>query len=299
MRSSRAAVILVVVAVTLVPTLSAQTRPAPISETDRQIWTDFVADLQGGRLSADRVRPAYVPIPTFLQFLETFRQNASWPEWRRTPEVFHVGSAVHFVARLSEKGVPSTYSFTFVREEGRWYLQHFESIVIRLDRVGPAPISTFPDLPDDKKCWIREEEYWSTMVRLFRVVRRATNSDAAFDMFKDGAGYALAAHVWIPLVPPERAFILYLCWEQSRLRGNTVRLVRNDPSEALVQLDSIYLALYTHSGHLRDQIAAADYRRIFDTIWQDRARAAGWSLVTTCEEHHCTLRFTRPGDVNR
>ena len=262
-------------------------------EADRKIWTEFVSLLKTGKLGEARLRPAYTNASTMLGFLETMRGRARWAEWESEPEIHRVGSHVHFVVQLSEGGEQGTYSFTFLTEGTQWFLQHFESIVLRLDQVGPMPVSTFADLPEDKKTWMRQENYWSQMVVLFRKMRAAAGPEAAFNMFKDGPGYAVQAKTWVPLLPAERAFILYSCWEQSRLQGNGVTLERLEDHEAVVVLDSLYFRLYRQTGHLRQIVTEEEYRRIFETIWRDRATAAGWDVQFAYDGTRCTLRFTR------
>jgi hypothetical protein len=263
------------------------------SDADQQIWSDFVSLLKDGRLGADHLRPAYTDPATMLRFLESMRDGASWPEWERRPEVYRIGPLIHFVIQLSERGTPNTYSFTFVTDGGQWFVQHFESIVVRLDRVGAPPVSTFPDLAEDKKTWMREENYWSQMIVLFRMMRAAAGPDAAFNMFRDGQGYLVQAKTWVPFLPPARAFILFSCWEQSRLHGNGVTLERLSDDEATVVLESIYFRLYRQTGHLRRQVPEDDYRRIFETIWRDRATAAGWDVQFVYDGTRCTWRFTK------
>lgn len=263
-----------------------------VSESDRRIWPEFAALLKDGRMDEQHVRATYVTNATLLGFLASFRSSASWPEWERQPEVYRVGSLVHCVAKLSERGVAGTYSFTFLTENGRWFLAHYETIVLRLDRIGALPVSEFPDLGEGKKAWMREENYWSQMVTMFRRMRLAAGDEAAFAMFRDGAGYAVSAATWVPFVAPSRAFVLYACWEQSRLHGNAVTLERLDDNAAVIVLDSTYFALYRQTGHLRNQISEEDYRRIFETIWRDRTAAAGWNAEFAYEKTKVTMRLT-------
>jgi hypothetical protein len=267
--------------------------PQSPSHSDERIWAEFVGLMKSGELAERNLRPAYTTPSIMRQFLERMRAGASWPEWERKPEVYRVGSLVHFLVKLSEKGVPGTYSFTFVTENGHWYLQHFESIAIRLDRVGAPPVSTFPDLSEGKKAWMRQETYWSQMVGLFLRMRAAAGPQPAFDMFRDGQGYFVQAKTWVPFVPPARAFVLYLCWEQSRLQGNDVTLSRLTDEDAVVAIDSICFRLYRQTSHLRQQVSEDEYRRIFETVWRDRAVAAGWNVQFTYDGTRCSLRFTR------
>jgi hypothetical protein len=259
---------------------------------DDQIWPEFVALLKRGSLDESRLKPAYVKPATMLQFLSSMRASATWSEWERQPEIYRVGSLVHFVTRLSEGKSTGTYSFTFVVEDGHWFLQHFESIVIRLDRIGALPVSNFPDIGESQKAWMRQENYWSAMLGEF-VRKRATVGDKAYEMFLDGAGYLVQAKTWVPLVAPARAFILFSCWEQSRLHGNEVTLEKLDDREAIVTMDSIFLRLYRQTGHIRERLSEEDYRRIFETIWHDRAAAAGWDVSFAYNYPRCTLRYTK------
>ena len=89
----------------------------------------------------------------------------------------------------------------------------------------------------------------------------------------------------VPFVPAHRAFILYLCWDLAQLhgmntRGESVRLESLDDQAAVVRLrDHPFFRLYQVATHIRPQISFADYREIFETIWKDRAQAAGWTLA--------------------
>ncbi|MEN6311226.1 MAG: hypothetical protein ABFD80_06770 [Acidobacteriota bacterium] len=272
-----------------------------LSQDDPAIWKEFVAAVRDGKVTTDMVRPYEgLPKEVLLKQLADFKgwhdQSKSWNEWYN-PEVFPVGNQVHYVVTFTWGGqTKSDFCFTLIKEGGRWYYRHVENIFIRLDRVNKFPASEFPDLPAETKAWQREENYWSQMVYFQRVLSKDKGKDYLANLLRDGAGYYLAAKTWVPFVPPERAFILYSCWEQSRLRGNPVTLETLSDKEAVVRLKPQFFALYKRAGHLKGQIAFEDYRRIFETIWQDRAAAAGWTLEITYEDPEglsCVLRFTR------
>ena len=263
-------------------------------QQDYQVWQAFVHDLRSDQLTEDHLRPLYMTKPVMQQFLQTMRATANWREWEATPEVQHRDDTVYYILPLTFNGQKKTYCFTFVTSQGNWHLQHFESIVLRLDKIGSPPISVFPDAEDSQKQWMREEIAVSEQVRLFNWLVQEKGRQTALDWFRDGPGYAVSAVTWVPLVPVPRAFILYLCWEQMRLRGSRVTLERLEETSAVVSLEPIYLRLYAQTGHLREQISKEDFRAIFDTVWQDRATAAGWRLDMKCEETRCILSFTRP-----
>ena len=58
------------------------------------------------------------------------------------------------------------------------------------------------------------------------------------------------------------------------------------------------LRLYRQTSHMRELISEEDFRRIVETIWRDRATAAGWNVAFTYDGSRCTLRYGRKtGDV--
>jgi len=285
------------------PAASATLRPSANAATDRgddlAIWREFVAAMKAGGPSPDRVNPYYENLKgPILGWLKEMREKATWAEWDKAPEVHRVGEHVHFLIPLTFDGQTATYCLTFLVEGGAWYFRHIEAINIRLDKTGPLPASTFPDVDEPTKAHIREETTWSREVRVFNELAALKGKGYAFDFLKDGEGYFLAAKTWVPFVEPPKALVLYACWEQANLRGNTVTLEKLDDREAVVRLSTLFFRLYHESAHLAQQIPFEDYKKIFETVWQDRARAAGWTLeIEYMNEGYpastCVLRFKR------
>lgn len=273
-----------------------------VAESDLAVWREFVAAMKEGGLSPEKVRPYYDQLrEPILGWLKEMSAKADWAEWERSPEAHRVGEHVHFLLPLTFDGQTAEYCLTFLTEDGAWSFRHLEAINLRLDRTGPLPASDFPDVEEKIKAHIREEWRWSREVRLFDLLSELKGKDFAFDIFKDGNGYFLAAKTWVPFVEPRRAFILYACWEQAKLTGNRVTLEKLDEDEAVVRMSTYFFGLYDVTAHLRRQISFEDYTRIFETIWHDRARAAGWTLeIEYGNEGHpaseCVLRFKRPAD---
>jgi hypothetical protein len=278
---------------------AAWTAPPSGRQSDLILWKEFVAALKKGEIGPDRLRPYYENLRApLLGYLEGIREKVDWTEMESEPEAHRVGNQVHFLIPLSYEGARVTYVFSFVSEPETWYFQHLEAITIRMDKVGTLPTSTFPDVPERTKAHIREEARWSREVRVFNTLAQAKGRESALDYFKDGNGYFLSARTWVPFVEPSRAFILYLCWEQANLTGNDVTLEKLEDGEARVRMRTHFFHLYKVTSHLKQQIPFDDYRRIFETVWQDRARAAGWEL---CIEYidkdypagECVLHFSR------
>ena len=276
--------------------------PAP----ELKIWREFVALLKEGRFTADRIKtlPELRGLTgTLMGYLDQMKREARWPEWEAEPKVQRSDGRVNFIIPLSfGESDRTSYCFTFVEDEGQWYFQHLEAIFIRLDETPAPPTSTFPDTSEKQKAWDREESYWSKIIAWRGFLIKDKGEEFFLDLLKDGNGYFVWAKSRAPFLPPHRAFILFLCWEQAHLRGpnfipDPVRLESLSDREAVVRLHPIYFQLYQAAAHLKPQISLEDYRKIFETIWQDRARAAGWNLKIEYADDRgytmCIFRFSR------
>ncbi|UCF06032.1 MAG: hypothetical protein JSV33_03095 [bacterium] len=269
------------------------------SQADVAVWQEFVNLLKTRPFPSERVRPYREELrKSVLGFLELMREQADWEEWTVEPAAFRVGDQLHFLLPLTFGEHTVDYSFSFLVEGDEWFFQHFEAIALRMDQLGPVPVSEFPDLPDDTKAWMRAEIAVSRDVWLYNALAAEKDRDVALDWFRDGAGYALAARAWVPFVSPERAFVLYLCWEQANLRGNILTLERLEDEEAVVRFIPMYFLLYKNTGHLKQQISFEDYRRLFEFRWRDRATNAGWKIDFSYEGDECVLHLHRERKVD-
>ena len=259
------------------------------------VWREFVAVHRADKITSEMICPYYQSFSDpLLGFLADMRANANWAEWEQPLEVHRVDDQIHFLIELTLDGQKNTYTFSFLLKSSHWCFQHLEAIHIRLDKVGLLPTSNFPDVSEEWKAWIREEIRISKLVRLFNFIAEQDSRDAALNFFRDGTGYVLGARTWVPFVPVKRAFVLYLCWEQANLRGNEVILEVLEEEYARVRIQPQFFLLYERAGHLKQQIPFVDYRAIFETIWQDRANAAGWELKIEYEQEACILNFSTP-----
>ena len=268
---------------TLVALVSAIAADRSLPQDNLHVWKEFVSLLRSGAMTTDRIRPHQELEDTkrqLLGYLEIVRQQALPSEWETDPEVVDRDSLHHYIISLTTNHQKVPYCFSFVTDNDQWYFRHLEAIFIRLDTLSSFPATAFPDLDEGKKAWMREEIFWSFVVlNVYLPAQRTHGKEYALNLLHDGAGYFLAAKTWVPFETPRRAFILYLCWEQAQLRGNEVTLVRLSEAEATVEIQSQFFALYDVAGHLKPVISEADYRQIYEVIWQDRARNAGWDLT--------------------
>ncbi|OGD17202.1 MAG: hypothetical protein A2V76_01815 [Candidatus Aminicenantes bacterium RBG_16_63_14] len=268
---------------------------------DPAIWKEFVASLKAGTLTVDRIRPLYgtdkeLHLKWLKDLMKATGDNGALSDWD-APEIIPVGNLVHFVVKLRiGREMTTERSLSFIKEGGRWYFGHMENIMIRLDRIPPPPTSEFPPLPEETMTWQRNEILWSDLVRIYLATAKQNGRDFALNLFKTGDGYFVGAKSWVPFVPPARAFILYLCWAESRLYGNLVTLEKLTDEEAVVRMQTHFFFLYQRSSHMRQWLSFEEYRTIFETIWQDRAKNAGWKLAIEYQDPEClqvVLHFTK------
>ena len=274
-------------------------------QDDLQIWHSFREALRTGRMAdPERCRPI---TPELLQpmmgFLEELRKTVKWEDGGPEPEVFHVGNQIHYVVPLTlqhgASNSTTTFCFTLVMEGGQWYFQHLESIFIRLDKIPPPPVSSFPDLPVERKAWMRDEFQTTKDVQLFAYLSQEKGKQFAFDWFKDGPGYAIQAQTWVPFVLPARAFILYVCWDLSNLRSEPVVLEKLSDEEARLRFTPRAFALYDQTAEIKPHISFEDFRRLFEVVWRDRAQSAGWDLSISYEKGECVFHFVKPDSQPR
>ncbi|MFQ5632620.1 MAG: hypothetical protein ACE5I1_27950 [bacterium] len=267
---------------------------AAFATDEIKVWKEFIQTIEKGEFSEDMIRPHFESLrEPNMKFIKKMREKASWDELTSQPEIFRINSQISYLIPLTFDSSKATYSFTFIEEKGKWYLRHIETIFIRLDQISALPTSEFPDIPDAQKAWSSEEIYWSQQVRLFNFLVEEKGKEFAFNWFKDGMGYFLGAKTWVPFVAPEKAFILYLCWEQANLRGSQVVLEKLEADEAMVRMRPHLINIYLQSSHLKQQIASEDYFELFTTIWQDRAEKAGWKLEIIGGDYLIGFHFTK------
>jgi hypothetical protein len=258
-----------------------------------QVWLEFIQELGQGDLPLSKFRPyqpsILAPLSTVLNHL---RLNVIRVAAEKThPECVISGNQYNFILSLGNE--TSDFCFSFLVENEQWYLQHIETVFIRLDQVGPFPASIFPDLPEETKAWCRDELHISEMVRLYHFLSVEKGTEFALDWFRDGKTYFLGSRAWVPFISPSKAFILYVCWEWANLQNNQVTLVCLDDAKAIIRARLRWFELYHRATHLQQQIPEKEYFELFESIWMDRSKTAGWNLQITSEKEDFIFTFTK------
>ena len=272
---------------------------AAYGQNDLHIRRDFAGTLRTGKMNIERNRPlpdlgdTFKPI--LLGYLDSLRAWVLPADWDGTPEIIRVNDRIQYIVPWTERNHRTTFCFSLLSDGGQWQFQHLETVFIRLDTVSRCPTSSFPDVSEQTKTWAREEIYWSFIVlNIDLPVAADRGKEAALNLLRDGGGYFVGARTWVPFVPPPKAFVLYLCWEQSNLRGNRVTLLKLQDDEVIIRFKTHFFDLYTTSAHLKPAISLDDYKQIFGTIRQDRASKAGWHLdIRYSPDYDVTFQLSR------
>lgn len=264
-----------------------------LCQNPEEVWAEFRQMLKTGELSEENIRPVHELLEgRWMPFLENRKKMAVWEEWEKPDEIFVVDNKIHYLVKMTENNQLENYCLTFIIEDGKWYFNHAESIWIRFDKIEDPPTSEFPDLPESFKHWQREEPRIVGMIYLYNYLIEKESKEFAFNWFKDGTGYLMWVKTHIPFIASKKAFILAICYEQSRLRGSEVLLEKFTDDTAVITLVPIYLKLYYASGQIKKLISYEDYRILFETVWQDRAEKAGWKLDIQYENDKAILTFS-------
>lgn len=257
--------------------------------TDKDtIWREFIRLISENRLKAEKIKNEINMTEPLLAFAKNRGRELRSGAEARISDIFSVNDKIHYLVNIN--GVD--YCFSMLIDNGDWYFHHVECIYMRLDSVT-APTSEFPDIPELQKNWIRQETDISRNVRLYNHLKEEKDREFALSWFHDGAGYFMAACAWIPFLSPEKAFILYVCWEQANLIGNQTSLELMEDDHAVIKTAPMYIEIYRSAGHLRRQIEYSEYMDIFESVWHDRAIRAGWKLDICYPDDQCVFDFTR------
>jgi hypothetical protein len=261
--------------------------------TDRAgLWNALTLKLASGGWSEQDVHPLAAGmtgllVPVLNRFAQSFKSGAGG-QLRR---VIETGNTVHFLFNIGS----DEYCASVLLVNGCWYFHHLEAISIDLSNPPELPCTgaSLPGLPEQQLDWMREEAAMTERVRLFNFLAAQKSRACALDWFRDGAGFALAARAWIPYFEPRLALLWYAAWSETYLHGNPVTVLRIDENNSTIRLaDPLHWRLYRQTVHLKAQIGEPDYEALFDIVWQDRAKCAGWSLDIVRDERGIDLRFT-------
>jgi hypothetical protein len=183
------------------------------------------------------------------------------------------------------------YRFDFEVNKEKWKLCYIECITLPLSNINNFPYDSFIPL-SGKENWIKAEKSISKMIYFFCKLRKIFNFDEALLWLNDGAGEFLCARSWVPFYKDSKSFILYSSWIENRINGENVSVeIFSDEKCVMRFKQHLWFKIYHATGHFRTQLSFDDYKKIFESIWQDRAFHSGWNIMFEYEGYDTILTF--------
>jgi hypothetical protein len=183
------------------------------------------------------------------------------------------------------------YRFDFEIIKDKWKLCFIEGITLPLSNISCFPYDSFIQLPE-KESWIKAERNISKIVYLFCKLRKLFNTDEALLWFNDGAGEFLCSRAWVPFYNDSKSFVLYSGWIENRINGEDVSIeIFSDEKCVMRFRNHLWFKVYHGSSHIKNQLSFDNYRKLFESIWQDRAINSGWHIVFDYNDDDTILTF--------
>jgi hypothetical protein len=183
------------------------------------------------------------------------------------------------------------YRFDFIKIDDRYTLAFIECITLPVSDINALPYSDFTPLPE-KETYIRREKEISKTIWLYCKLKELLGRSEAIKVFMDGNGENIGARSWVPFYDQRLAYIVYAAWIENRINGEHITITEfSDNRSVLLLKDHIWKVMYTMTGHLRTQLDFDEYMWFFEEIWQDRARASGWTVDFSYEGDDTMMTF--------
>lgn len=185
------------------------------------------------------------------------------------------------------------YRFDFLLNGISWKLAFIECITLPVFGINVFPYSEFLSL-DKKELHIRREKEISQLVYFYLKFKELVGKTKAIEMFYDGKSEYVCARSWVPFYSDSLSYIAYAAWYESRINGENVAIQEFQDSKCEVAMyNHIWRNMYFTVGHLKPVIDYSEYMELFESIWKDRARSAGWEIQFTYEDEYTSLIFSR------
>lgn len=185
------------------------------------------------------------------------------------------------------------YRFDFLISGLAWKLAFIECITLPVFGIDVFPYSEFMPL-NEKELHIRREKEISQLVYFYLKFKELVGKTKALEMFYDGKGEYLCARSWVPFYSDSLSFIAYSAWYECRINGENVVIQEFQESKCKVTIyNHMWRDIYFTVGHLNAVIQYSEYMELFESIWEERARSAGWEVRFAYTDECTSLIFAR------
>jgi len=185
------------------------------------------------------------------------------------------------------------YRFDFEINNGKWQLCFVECITLPVANINSFPYNSFVALPE-KEAWINAEKNISKMIYFFCKLKNIFGFDEALLWFNDGAGEFLCAKSWVPFYEDGKAFIMYCAWIENRINGESISVEIFTKTKCVMRfINHLWFRVYHVASHIKIQLPLDEYKKLFEHIWQDRAKHSGWNISFEYDGNDTIISFNR------
>ena len=185
------------------------------------------------------------------------------------------------------------YRFDFIISGSEWKLAFIECITLPVFDICSLPYSKFKKLANKETDIYREKEISKT-IYMYNEFKKLLGQNGAIRMFLDGEGEVICSRSWVPFFDDSLSYIAYAAWMENRIYGEKVVIERFDEECSCLRFcEHIWRKMYSVTGHLRYMIDYDEYLFLFESIWKDRAKAAGWNLKVEYSGEDTILIFEK------
>jgi hypothetical protein len=238
------------------------------------VWKQFTEKLRSGEFGQDDCKSIngfafglFLTEPAHSAFRESIISAAA-PTWEWGEN--------KLIVRINE-GSPAEVRFDFVEDNGKWLLYMVDAVTIPIRAIHDLPFDEFPPFDPATEAFLRAENLISFQVHVYQRIAQEKGKEEALSWLRDGRGKRVAASAWMPYFSAPKAFTVFIAWYERRLMGEEVSISEFSDERCVLRFHNhLWFKLYNTATHLRRQIAPEDYRELFESVWQDRAKESGW-----------------------
>ncbi len=181
------------------------------------------------------------------------------------------------------------FVFTFVQENGNWRISQIENILLPLYSIPETPCEEILRIDDDQRAWISSEMEVVQISRIYDELKKGMGKEYAQHFFRDCPGYKVAVDAWLPFIEGAAQFILYTAVLETNLRGSRCIVTEADEKKAtLVMRPMAHLEVLRRASFI-PKIPEDEYRELFISIMEDRAKHCNLSLEIDFKETECSI----------
>ena len=224
--------------------------------------------------------------PQLCQMLQTQYQGKEFPMKVEKIKIRQNGKAkaATLVTEEEERIV-----FTFIQENGKWRISHFEGILFPLFDLPDTPYHDVLKLEDRIRGWVSAENELAFMSKVYKELENQSNRENAVKFFLDGAGYKIAMDAWLPFIEGPAQYILYTAVIETNLRGSMCTVTEISEDHAKLEMRPMAHLEVLKRAVFNPKLSYSEFEDLYSVVTQDRARHSNLDISLEFDDTNCTI----------